>query len=79
MDGLLLHVIFISQITDDNIDLLSKMVHSRILHHKFPNFFFAINKYLCGKKERKGGRMEGGKGGGEGRRRKKEALREGRS
>ena len=34
---------FISQITDDNIDLLSKMVPDRILHHKFPIFFFVIN------------------------------------
>ena len=39
---------FISQITDDNIDLLRKMVPARILYHKFLIFFFVINKYLCG-------------------------------
>lgn len=39
---------FISQITDDNIDRLSRMVPDRIRHHKFPIFFSVINKYLCG-------------------------------
>ena len=41
------HMIFICQITDDNIDPLTKMMPARFLHYKF-SFFFVINRYLCG-------------------------------